>query len=266
MNGEDPEAAVEAHRAKQGGTIREQVEAYIEELRQGGPTIREQVEVYIEERQELIVRGASDFDALTSGLHNEAIEEFIEERRKQVLVMIEQMKTQWCPGTGGSITIVSKVSRAGHRRCGTDSGNASAIIANTVAIALVLPIRRDERVIALPFCATLAREVLTNSWREAGRYNAGEMPEFPDAYQSAWQAAGALLIFIYLIRTQAEFLSRSAELKQKAPFAAFHFCALPWIVKIERKAPSSIALTKSAVRPNSPCLRVKKSSSKIGRR
>jgi flagellar biosynthesis chaperone FliJ len=52
MNGEDPEAAVEAHRAKQGGTIREQVEAYIEELRQGGPTIREQVEVYIEERQE----------------------------------------------------------------------------------------------------------------------------------------------------------------------------------------------------------------------
>ena len=51
MNGEDPEAAVEAHRAKQGGTIREQVEAYIEELRQGGSTIREQVEVYIEERQ-----------------------------------------------------------------------------------------------------------------------------------------------------------------------------------------------------------------------
>jgi hypothetical protein len=36
MNGEDPEAAVEAHRAKQGGTIREQVEAYIEGLRQGG--------------------------------------------------------------------------------------------------------------------------------------------------------------------------------------------------------------------------------------
>jgi hypothetical protein len=52
MNGEDPEAAVEAHRVKQGGAIREQVEAYIEELRQGGPTIREQVEVYIEERQE----------------------------------------------------------------------------------------------------------------------------------------------------------------------------------------------------------------------
>jgi hypothetical protein len=43
------------------------------------------------------------------------------------------------------------VSRAGHRRCGTDSGNASAIIASTVAIALVLPIQRDEWVIAFPF-------------------------------------------------------------------------------------------------------------------
>jgi uncharacterized protein YukE len=52
MNGEDPEAAVEAHRAKQGGTIREQVEAYIKELRQGGPTIREQVEAFIEERRQ----------------------------------------------------------------------------------------------------------------------------------------------------------------------------------------------------------------------
>src|ERR1700736_1645861 len=30
----------------------------------------------------------------------------------------------------------SSLSRAGHRRCGTGSGNASAIIASTVAIAL----------------------------------------------------------------------------------------------------------------------------------
>jgi hypothetical protein len=52
MSGEDPEAAVEDHRVKQGGAIKEQVEEYIEELRQGGPTIREQGEVYIEERQE----------------------------------------------------------------------------------------------------------------------------------------------------------------------------------------------------------------------
>src|SRR5689334_10540851 len=52
MNGEDPEAAVEAHRIKQGGTIKEQVEAYIEELRQGGLTIREKVSVYTKERQE----------------------------------------------------------------------------------------------------------------------------------------------------------------------------------------------------------------------
>jgi hypothetical protein len=43
----------------------------------------------------------------------------------------------------------SSHSRAGHRLCGAGSGNASAIIASTVAIALVLPIRRDERVIAL---------------------------------------------------------------------------------------------------------------------
>jgi hypothetical protein len=44
----------------------------------------------------------------------------------------------------------SSHSRAGHRLCGAGSGNASAIIASTVAIALVLPIRRDEWVIALP--------------------------------------------------------------------------------------------------------------------
>jgi len=50
--------------------------------------------------------------------------------------------------------------RAGHRLCGAGSGNASAIIASTVAIALVLPIRRDECVIALPLCPTLARQLI----------------------------------------------------------------------------------------------------------
>jgi hypothetical protein len=53
----------------------------------------------------------------------------------------------------------SSLSRAGHRRCGVDSGKASAIIASTVAIALVLPIRRDEWAIALPLCPTLARQL-----------------------------------------------------------------------------------------------------------
>jgi hypothetical protein len=57
---------------------------------------------------------------------------------------------------------VSSLSRAG-----AVSGKASAILASTVAIALVLPIGRDEWVIALPLCATLARQLLTNSWREA---------------------------------------------------------------------------------------------------
>src|SRR5262245_32606105 len=36
----------------------------------------------------MIVRGASEFDSLTDGMHNEAIEQFIEERRKQALLMI----------------------------------------------------------------------------------------------------------------------------------------------------------------------------------
>jgi hypothetical protein len=63
----------------------------------------------------------------------------------------------------------SSLSRAGLRRCGAGSGKASAIIASTVAIALVLPIRRDERVIALPLCPTLSHQLLTDSWREAGR-------------------------------------------------------------------------------------------------
>jgi hypothetical protein len=54
-------------------------------------------------------------------------------------------------------------------RPGTVSGKASAINASAVAIALVLPIRRDEWVIALPLCPTLARQLLTNSWREAER-------------------------------------------------------------------------------------------------
>jgi hypothetical protein len=39
-----------------------------------------------------------------------------------------------------------------------------------LAIALVLPIRRDEQVIALPLCPTLGRQLLTNSRREAGRW------------------------------------------------------------------------------------------------
>jgi hypothetical protein len=59
----------------------------------------------------------------------------------------------------------SSLSRAGHRLCGASSGKASAIIASTVAIALVLPIRRDERVIA--FC--LIVHLLTIGWREGGR-------------------------------------------------------------------------------------------------
>lgn len=63
----------------------------------------------------------------------------------------------------------SSLSRAGRWRCGTGSGKASAIIASAVAIALVLPTRRDERVIALPLCPTLARQLLTIGWREAGR-------------------------------------------------------------------------------------------------
>jgi hypothetical protein len=42
----------------------------------------------------MIVRGASDFDELTSGLHNDAIAELIEERRKEALLMIERMRTQ----------------------------------------------------------------------------------------------------------------------------------------------------------------------------
>jgi hypothetical protein len=41
----------------------------------------------------IIVRGASDFNSLADGLHNEAIEELIEERRRQALLMIEKMKT-----------------------------------------------------------------------------------------------------------------------------------------------------------------------------
>jgi hypothetical protein len=50
-----------------------------------------------------------------------------------------------------------------------DSGEAPTIIASTVAIALVLSIRCDERVIAVPVCPTLNRQLLTDSWREAGR-------------------------------------------------------------------------------------------------
>jgi hypothetical protein len=40
----------------------------------------------------MIVRGASDFDSLTSGLHNDAMEQFIEERRERARLMIEKMK------------------------------------------------------------------------------------------------------------------------------------------------------------------------------
>jgi hypothetical protein len=54
----------------------------------------------------------------------------------------------------------SSHSRAGHRLCGAGSGNASAIIASTVAIALVLPIRCDEWVIALPFKNRSRYEIL----------------------------------------------------------------------------------------------------------
>jgi hypothetical protein len=42
----------------------------------------------------MMVRGSSDFDELTSGLHNDAMAEFIEERRKQALLMIAKMNTQ----------------------------------------------------------------------------------------------------------------------------------------------------------------------------
>jgi hypothetical protein len=42
----------------------------------------------------IIVRGASDFDSLSAGVHSEEIEQLIEERRKQALLMIERMKTQ----------------------------------------------------------------------------------------------------------------------------------------------------------------------------
>jgi hypothetical protein len=41
----------------------------------------------------LIVRGSSEFDARTAGL-GEDIEQLIEERRKQALLMIEKMKAQ----------------------------------------------------------------------------------------------------------------------------------------------------------------------------
>jgi hypothetical protein len=40
----------------------------------------------------LIARGASDFDSLADGMKNEAIEQMIEVRRKQALLMIEKMK------------------------------------------------------------------------------------------------------------------------------------------------------------------------------
>jgi hypothetical protein len=40
-----------------------------------------------------------------------------------------------------------------------------------LAIALVLSIRREVGIIALPLCPTLARQLLMNSWREAGRAN-----------------------------------------------------------------------------------------------
>jgi hypothetical protein len=41
----------------------------------------------------LIVRGSSEFNAPTAGL-GEDLEQLIEERRKQPLLMIERMKTQ----------------------------------------------------------------------------------------------------------------------------------------------------------------------------
>jgi hypothetical protein len=40
----------------------------------------------------LIVRGASDFDSLSAGVHSEEIEQLIEERRQKALVMIAKMR------------------------------------------------------------------------------------------------------------------------------------------------------------------------------
>jgi hypothetical protein len=42
----------------------------------------------------LIVRGASDFDSLSAGIHSEEIEQLIEERRILAQSMIAKMKTQ----------------------------------------------------------------------------------------------------------------------------------------------------------------------------
>jgi hypothetical protein len=42
----------------------------------------------------LIVRGASDFDSLADGIHSEEIEQLIEERRREALLIIAKMKNQ----------------------------------------------------------------------------------------------------------------------------------------------------------------------------